>query len=50
MELKEFDEECTNNLIREKDILFPRLLALELEVLELSSLAMIGNVNKSNDD
>ena len=50
MELKEFDEECTNNLNREKDILFPRLLALELEVLELSSLAMIGNVNKSNDD
>jgi regulator of cell morphogenesis and NO signaling len=50
IELKEFDEECTNNLKREKDILFPKLLALELEVLELSSMAMIGNLNKSNDD
>lgn len=50
VELKEFIEECTNNLNREKDSLFPKLLALELEVLELSSMAMIGNVNKSNDD
>ena len=50
VELKEFIEECTNNLIREKDSLFPKLLALELEVLELSSMAIVGNVNKSNDD
>jgi regulator of cell morphogenesis and NO signaling len=50
IELKEFDDECTNNLKREKDILFPKLLALELEVLELSSNAIVGNVNKSNDD
>jgi regulator of cell morphogenesis and NO signaling len=50
VELKEFIEECTNNLNREKDSLFPKLLALELEVLELSSMAIVGNVNKSNDD
>ena len=50
VELKEFIEECTNNLNREKDSLFPKLLELELEVLELSSMAMIGNVNKNNDD
>jgi regulator of cell morphogenesis and NO signaling len=50
VELKEFIEECTNNLNREKDSLFPKLLALELEVLELSSIAMVGNMNKSNDD
>jgi regulator of cell morphogenesis and NO signaling len=50
LELKEFIEECTNNLNREKDSLFPKLLALELEVLELSSMAIVGNVNKSNDD
>ena len=50
VELKEFIEECTNNLNREKDSLFPKLLALGLEVLELSSMAIVGNVNKSNDD
>jgi regulator of cell morphogenesis and NO signaling len=49
-ELKEFELNCSKNLMREKDILFPKMLQLESEVMQLSSTALTGRSRFSNDD
>jgi regulator of cell morphogenesis and NO signaling len=49
-ELKLFNEHCIRNLKREKDVLFPKMLQLESEVLKISSIASTGTSNYSNDD
>lgn len=49
-ELKEFSEQYSRNLAREKEVLFPKLLQLESEVMTLSSIAIIGSNKYSNDD
>jgi hypothetical protein len=49
-ELKEFSEQYSRNQAREKEVLFPKLLQLESDVMTLSSIAIIGSNKYSNDD
>jgi regulator of cell morphogenesis and NO signaling len=49
-ELQEFNDGCTDNLMREKEILFPKMIELELAVMKQTSNALEGRSTLSNDD
>lgn len=49
-ELREFEELVSNQLFREQNILFPKILQLEDEILHKSSIAATGTGAKGHDE